>query len=284
MSIELDSGTEPNLAGQTGLVTGAGRGIGRACAIALARSGMSVALLARSVEQITDTAASIEAAGGKALAIPADVTDRNAVVAAVRLAEQHLGPIQLLVNNAGSGGPIGPTWETQADEWWWTIEVNLKGAFLCSHAVMPGMVLRGSGRIVNIASGAGTRSIPYMSAYVTSKAAMIRLGELLADETRPHGVQVFGVQPGTVRTDMVETLLHTPEGAKWVPWLRKILDEGRDVSASVPAALVLFLASGQADRLSGKFLNVGWDIQDMLARTDEIAARDLYTLRLRTLD
>src|SRR5262249_47406851 len=156
----------------------------------------------RSADQLAQTVADITAAGGRSIAIPADVTDRSAIERAVARVERQLGPIDLLVNNAGVGGPIGPLAESDPDEWWRCVEVNLKGPLLCSRAVLPGMLARRRGRIVNIASGAGTHPIPNLSAYVTSKTSLIRLTENLAAETEPSGVRVFAVQPGTVRTAM----------------------------------------------------------------------------------
>lgn len=116
------------------------------------------------------------------------------------------------------------------------------------------MVERRRGRIVNVSSGAGTRGIPYMSAYVASKAALTRFTEALAGELRPHGVSVFAIQPGTVRTAMAEQLMASEAGARWLPWFKQIFDEGRDDSPRQAVDLVLRLASGAADHLSGRFL------------------------------
>src|SRR5262249_57794157 len=110
---------------------------------------------------------------GRARAGRADVPGRAAVGAAVAAVEGTLGPIGLLVNNAGAGGPVGPLAEADPDEWWRAVAVNLRGPLLCTRAVLPGMLARRRGRVVNVASGAGTRAIPYLSAYVTSKAALI---------------------------------------------------------------------------------------------------------------
>jgi len=183
---------------QVALVTGGGRGLGRAFALALAQNGMRVAVASRDRYELDATAASLRAAGTDAIAIPTDVTDAGAVRNMVSVAEEKLGPIDLLINAAGAASPVGPAWETNSNDWWRNIEVNLRGPMLCSNAVIPGMIVRGRGRIINIASGAGAASFPYMSAYVTAKAALIRFTEVLADELRPHGVSVMAIEPGAV--------------------------------------------------------------------------------------
>jgi len=266
------------------LVTGGGRGLGRAFAIALARKGMSVAVAARSVNELDETVRIIHSEGHGAMAIPADVTLRADVQSMVDTVEETLGPIDLLVNNAGSGPPFGPTWEQDADEWWRTVETNLKGPFLCCNAVLPRMIERKQGRIINVASGAGTRSIPYMSAYVTSKAAVIRFTEVLADEVRTHGISVFAIQPGTVRTAMAEELLRSEACQRWLPWFKSIFDEGRDDQPDAGVELVLYLASGAADTLSGRFFCAPGTPGDIARHADEILARDLHVLRMHYFD
>jgi NAD(P)-dependent dehydrogenase (short-subunit alcohol dehydrogenase family) len=162
----------------------------------------------------------------------------------VSTTEEKLGPIGLLINGAGVGGPFGPTWETDSNQWWRNVEVNLRGPMLCCQAVIPYMIQRRRGRIINVTSGAGTVSVPYMSAYVTAKAALIRLTEVLADELREHRVSVFAIQPGTVRTAMAEELIQSEAGKRWLPWFKKIFDDHREDSPQAGEVLVLYFASG----------------------------------------
>jgi NAD(P)-dependent dehydrogenase (short-subunit alcohol dehydrogenase family) len=269
-----------DLSGQVALVTGGGRGIGRATAAALAQAGASVAVLARSADQLDEVVADIARAGGRAVACPADVTDRAAVESAVAVVGRTFGPIDLLVNNAGVGGPVGPLAEADPGEWWRCVEVNLRGPLLCCRAVLPGMLARGSGRIVNVASGAGTRAIPNLSAYVTSKAALLRLTENLAAEVQRAGVRVFSIQPGTVRTAMAEAVLHSAEARRLLPWLAEVFEGGQDVPPERAGRLVVYLASGRVDGLSGRFLAVGWDVEGLARRAGELAGSDALTLRL----
>lgn len=275
----------PDLSQQVALVTGGGRGIGRAISEALAAAGAAVAVVARSSEQLLETVRRITATGGRALAHTADVTDRQAVEQAVAAIERQFGPVDLLINNAGQAKPFGPLAEIDPDEWWRCLEVNLRGPLLCSHAVLPRMIRRRRGRIINVASGAGTRAIPALSAYVVSKAALIRLTENLAAEVRGQGIQVFAIQPGTVRTAMAKEALASEAGLRWMPWFREIFERGLDVPPDRAAQLVLLLASGRADALTGRFFAVEENVERLLVeQADRVLREDLNVLRLRTLE
>jgi NAD(P)-dependent dehydrogenase (short-subunit alcohol dehydrogenase family) len=265
------------------VVTGGGRGLGRAFAQALAAEAHAVAVLARSAAELAATVALVERAGGRARAFVVDVTDGMAVDRAFTEVERVLGPIELLVNNAGVVGPLGPFAESDAGTWWRTIEVNLQGQILCAHRVLPGMIARRCGRIINIASGGGATMLPYFSAYVTSKTALIRFSECLAYELEPHGIAVFAMGPGTVRTTLSEYSLNSPEGRTWLPWFRDIFDEGRDLPPERPAALLVALASGKADVLSGRYVYPLDDLDRLIEEAREIEARKLYSLQVQRL-
>src|SRR5262249_14274667 len=153
----------------------------------------------------------------RAIAVRADVTDRAAVQHAVAEAEARLGPVDFLVNNAGSAAVIGPMWETDPDDWWREGEVNLRGPLLCAHAVRPGMIARRRGRIINMASGVGRTPFPYSSAYACSKVALSRLTDSLQESTREHGVMVSATGPGRVRTAMVRGMDESDAGEDGFP-------------------------------------------------------------------
>ena len=275
--------TQP-FAGQVALVTGGGRGLGRAYALALAQAGMAVAVTARTESEIQATVQEIEQGGGRALAIPADVTDASAVAQMVAEVERQLGPVDLLVNNAGVARALALIVEIGEDEWWREMEVNLRGPFLCARAVLPTMIARRRGRIINVASRGGLIVFERASAYCVSKAALIRLSQFLAAETKEQGIAVFAIHPGTVRTPMNEYMRTAEIVRQRAPLIQqnrqKIYDEGTDDPIEQSVDLVLLLASGKADALSGRFLSIDDDVNELVRRIEEIQRADLYTLQL----
>ncbi len=272
---------EVNLTGQVAIVTGGGRGLGRVIAHTLAEAGAAVAVVGRTPPHLDETVRAIEKANGRSMAFVADVTDRLAVERTAQQVEQQLGSVDVLVNNAGVTGIPGPIWETDPDVWWQVMDVNVKGAFLCSRAVLPGMVRRRRGRIINVGSVAGTIPLAFGSAYCVSKAALLHFTNCLAAEVKEHGLAVFAMSPGTVRSDMTDYLANSDEGKKWIPWFADIFTEGRDLPPVTGARLVAFLASGEANALSGRFIQASDDVEDMVRRADEIQRDDLHALRLR---
>ncbi|MGH3326296.1 MAG: SDR family NAD(P)-dependent oxidoreductase [Streptomycetales bacterium] len=259
------------LSGQVALITGAGRGIGRALAVGLARAGMNVGLVGRTRATLDDALRACALAGAKAVAVPADVTRRDGVRAAVSTVERDLGPIDLLVNSAGRVDPAEvPAWEADPDAWWRVVEVNLRGPFLLCQSVLPGMVSRGRGRLVNLNSGMGTRPVPPYSAYSVSKGALMHLSDNLAEPLAQHGVGVFDLSPGTVLTDMTASMpMLRDRDAAWIP-------ADRVVDA------VVTIAEGRLDPLSGRFIHIAHDdLETLLARAAQITASDARTLRLR---
>jgi NAD(P)-dependent dehydrogenase (short-subunit alcohol dehydrogenase family) len=264
------------------VVTGGGRGLGRAFALALAKDH-AVAVVARSAAELDETVALVRRAGGRAQAFVADVTDREAVDHAFAEIERALGPIDLLVNNAGVVAPLGPFADSPVADWWRTMEINVLGQVACAHRALPGMRTRRSGRIINVASGGGAVMRPYFSAYITSKTALIRFSECLAAEVASEDIAVFAMGPGTVRTAMSEYSLNSAEGKRWLPWFKDIFEQGRDLPAERPAELLRALASGRFDALSGRFVQPNDDLERLLDACREIDARSLYTLQVPKL-
>jgi NAD(P)-dependent dehydrogenase (short-subunit alcohol dehydrogenase family) len=254
------------------LVTGASRGIGRAVATRLAGAGYRVAVAARSASQVGQVADEI---GARALTL--DVGDAGTVDAAIATVERELGPLSLLINNAGTAGDGGCSWEQVPDRWWQVFEVNVLGTFLCCRAALPHMRSRGHGRIVNISSNAaffplqGAADTRIGSAYMASKAAVIRFSEALAAEARPDGVQVFAISPGTVKSDMTARIFK----AEWD-------DEALWSPPELTADLIEFLDTGALDALSGRYIHAANDDwRAFPARIAAILEADGLSLRVR---
>jgi 3-oxoacyl-[acyl-carrier protein] reductase len=248
------------LDGQVVLVTGGGRGIGASIARELAGAGARVAVSARTKDEVEAVAAEI---GG--LAVVADVSEREDVERMVAEVEATLGPLDLLVANAGIGGPDGATWEVDPDEWWRVLEINVLGVHLSCRSVIPGMLDRGSGRIIITASGAAYLPGSTGTAYSASKAAVARYGETLANELHDR-IPVFFFSPGLVQTEMTQRF---GEDVPWTP-------------PELAPQLVHVLASGRADALAGRYIHAEHDdIEDLISRAGEIAENDLNAIRLQ---
>jgi NAD(P)-dependent dehydrogenase (short-subunit alcohol dehydrogenase family) len=260
---------------QVVVVTGGAGVIGRAICEAFGRAGALVAV-ADLVDGPRDaTVAAVREAGGRALGIHLDVTDRAMVDAMVATVERELGPIDLLINNAGHIGAIGPIWEVDPDEWWRAYEVNVRGAMLCSRAVLISMVARRRGRIVNLTSGSAVGASPAFSAYPSSKTALTRLTEHMAADAREFGVSVFAVTPGMVHSPLAREIVESA----WTPQYREAF-ERRHVPPELVADRCVAIATGRADRLTGCYIQFADDLDELASRADEIEAKSLYTLRI----
>lgn len=261
---------EQRLKNTTAIVTGGGRGIGAAAARAFARAGAAVGLIARSDHEIEAVADELREAGGRAWGAVADVSDLDALRAAVEAIERELGPTDVLVANAGvSGGPPAPAWTADPSTWWRTQEINVLGALHAVHAVVPGMVARGRGRVIHVGSLIGTRSMPGSSAYACSKASLFRLAEVLAADLEGTGVVSISMSPGLVLTRMTQPMkdhLDLPDEA----W--------SDIGKS--AELMVRLAAGDGDPLAGTMVHAEDDLDALVARAQEIRERGWYALRM----
>jgi len=188
------------LTGKVSLITGASRGIGLALARALGRMGSRLALCARDEKRLSEAAAELERSGFPALAMPADVTRPDELAALVKKTETSLGPIDILINNAGIGY-FAAVQDTTEANWDAVFDTNLKAVFLLCRLVVPGMVLRRTGHIVNIASLAGKNAFAGGATYCASKWGLLGFTQSMAEDLRPFGIRVSAVCPGTVATD-----------------------------------------------------------------------------------
>lgn len=244
-----------DLSGRTALVTGAGRGIGRSVALALARAGAAVAVNDVDLARAESVAAELGEAGAKAVGLVADVTDAAAVAQLVAAAGSALGPVDVLVNNAGNAGAGRgyegarvPFWTSDPSTWQQWFAVNLFGVMLVSHAVLPGMVQRGHGRILTVVSDAGRVGEPYLVPYSAAKAGAAGFTRALAREVGRHGITVNAVSLGTVR-DPADPREHDPEAD--AAQLRRYVVRRFGTPDDVAGA-ALFLASDEASWVTGQ--------------------------------
>jgi NAD(P)-dependent dehydrogenase (short-subunit alcohol dehydrogenase family) len=256
------------------VVTGASRGIGRALTERLTSARQTVAAIGRSQTDLDELA---DQTG--AVPFVLDVSVPDAVDAVFTRIQSELGVPDLLVNNAAISGESGMTWELPQQDWWQVLEINVRGTYLCTRAVLPAMIARGSGRIINLSSGAATYPIGLdndgvlPSAYMASKAAINRFTEAVAGECFSSGVRVFAISPGMVKTDMTAGVFADlwDDTDTWTP-MEKSLD------------LMADLDSGMLDALSGRYIRAAIDDwRSLAARADEVIALDTNVLRLRDL-
>jgi 3-oxoacyl-[acyl-carrier protein] reductase len=265
------------------IVTGAGRGIGRAFAMALAAEGMWVGICARTKAQLDETAGAITASGGVCHAVIADMSNPESITEMVEGVRATLGPIHILVNNAAEAGQGRRVWEVDPESWWHTQIVNVRGPFLCSKAVIPGMIGNNSGRIINITSGVASMAIPYLSAYSTSKTTLSQFTRVLASELAEYSVYAIAYAPGALDTDMFEYARHSPN---FDPPIQAVFEKAAEAgltSMSDTIATFLKIAKGDADSLSGCHLDVADDIDDLVRRDEEIKEEGLYVIRRHPL-
>lgn len=247
MSQQSDAPThargEAVLAGRVAIVTGASRGIGRATALRFAAAGAAVVLAARDADALAANVQAIEAAGGRALALPTDVADEASVAALFARTTETFGPVDVLVNSAGAVANV-PFAQIETATWDAVLNVNLRGTFLCCRAAFRTMIPHGGGVIVNLSSLSGVRGVekfPGLSAYNTSKFGVAGLSEILAVEGRPHAIRVIAVSPGAVDTEMLRAA---------APHLHA------DMTPEELANILLFLVGPDARPLSGTNLEI----------------------------
>jgi len=235
---------------RTVIVTGAGTGIGRALGLEFARNGAQVVCCARREDRLKETVALIQAEGGVAVAVPCDITVRSQVHDMVKGSLARFGSIDVLFNNAGSFQSIAGVHEVEPEIWWHDVTVNLYGALLLIREVLPHMMSRNEGIIINMGGGRPVGG----SGYACGKAGLMELTRLLAEELRmaKSSVMVFSAGPGLVRTEMTELQANTEAGRKWIPSTRECFESGKVRKPEEIAQATLRLVEVARPELSGK--------------------------------
>lgn len=224
-------------------------------------------LVSRTESEVAAVASRITARGGRAGAIAGDVSRPDDVERIASRTRTAFGPIDVLVNSAGVYGPIGPMWKADVEQWVDALKTNLVGTFLCCRTVLPEMIERRNGRIINLAGGGAASPVPRFSAYACSKAAVARLTETLAEEVREYGVSVNAIAPGLIDTKLQDRVLEAgPDAGDLFDRINRLRAEGKGgVSPEIPAALAVFLASDASAGLTGRLIAAphdGWEKWD----------------------
>jgi len=273
---------EKILEGRTAIITGAGRGIGQAIALAFAQQGARLVLSARTSAEIEQAARACQEAGGEAHAITADIASLPQVQRLVQSALSLLGEVDILVNSAGAYGPIGPTAEVDPAAWEQALRVNLLGPFYLCQALAPHLIARRQGKIILLGGGGATTPLPNLTAYAASKAGLARLADSLAEELKPFNVQVNVIAPGLVDTRLQDDVLAA--GARAGAIYERILKARQTGEGTVPAevgaALAVFLASPQSGTLTGKLISAPHDPwREWAGKGDELNRSSIYAIR-----
>jgi NAD(P)-dependent dehydrogenase (short-subunit alcohol dehydrogenase family) len=273
------------LSGVRALITGASQGFGVAVAEQFVRDGARVFLCARNGDAVREVAHRLNQQAGKpdaALFDRADVSRAGDVDALVATATRAMGGLDALVCNAGVYGPKGAIQDVDWREWVEALEINLYGTILCCRAVLPQMLNRRHGKIILLSGGGATKPMPNLSAYATSKAAVVRFGETLAEEVKSHGIDVNAVAPGALNTRLLDEVLAAgPEKvgeAFYTASMKQKASGGTPLTRG--AELCAFLASKASDGITGRLISAVWDPwQDLPEHLEELRSSDIYTLR-----
>ena len=273
------------LAGRNAVITGASHGLGRVITEHFVREGASVLLCARGADALGVCVQEMREVAGtdqKILGRASDVSRPDDVAALFRMAEEELDGLDILVNNAGVYGPKGLTHEVTWDDWVRAVEINLYGTLLPIRAVTPLLIARGAGKIVNLSGGGATSPLPRLSAYATSKAAVVRLTETLAHELRPFNIDVNAVAPGALNTRLLDEVLAAGPEAVGTEFYERAVRQSESGGAPLEkgAELCVYLASKESDGVTGRLLSAVWDPWPLTPdHRETVAGSDIYTLR-----
>jgi NAD(P)-dependent dehydrogenase (short-subunit alcohol dehydrogenase family) len=274
-----------SLEGRTALITGASQGLGLAIARAYVDAGASVMMCARDARLLETARAEVAALaqrGQLVVARPVDVSRRHQVDELASATVDAFPRLQILVNNAGVYGPMGPIEDVDWDAWVQAIEINLFGSILMCRALVPHFKTQAYGKIVQLSGGGATNPLPCISAYAASKAAIVRFAETLAEEVRDHGIDVNSIAPGALNTRLLDEVLAVGQDRVGTAFYRRSVEQKQTGGTPLEkgAALAVFLGSAASDGITGKLLSAIWDPWDALAEhRNDLQRTDLYTLR-----
>ena len=254
------------LQNKVAMITGGGRGLGRSVALAFGKQGARIVLAARTQEEIDHVAEELRSLKREAIAIPTDVCDEIQVNQLVKKTLEAYGTIDILVNNAGARGPIGPIYEISLSDWEWTLQVNLTSAFLCTKAVLPVLMEKKEGKIINVATTVTPR--PNLTPYMVAKAGLISLTKQMSRELKDFNIQVNAIHPGVMDTRMQEEIRMAGAKAIGTDMFERLKEEGILHPPDEPAKLILFLASRSADGITGEYLSFDdKEVKFLISRT-----------------
>ena len=271
------------LSGRNTLITGGSQGLGRVIVEAFLAEGANVIFCARTAADVAQTQSALNSqlkTGQQLIGLTCDIADPTSVAALFARAAQ-LGPLHVVVNNAGIYGPIGPTEEVALTDWTQAWQINVTGTLLVCQQAIRAMKPRSAGKIITISGGGATNPMPRFAAYAATKAAVVRLTETLAEEYRADHIDINAVAPGALRTRLTAQVLAAgPEkaGVEFFAKNKKWSEEGA-VDPQLAAALCVFLASAASDGITGKLISAQWDPWKDPEKFRALATGDIYTLR-----
>lgn len=266
---------------RTALVTGGGRGLGRAIAMALAEQGYGVGVLSRTAVEVDAVAKAIREGGGRAVPIVADVCAWDSLEAGSRRLRKELGPIAVVIASAGQLRGIGPMALADPDAWWRDLETAVKGLWNTVRVAQDDL-RQASRPVVATLVGPGVNGVlAHGVGYASGQAAVVRLVECLAAEWESAGIPIYAVNPGLVPTAMMQHLLDTPEGRRWLPGFTEAFAEGKEVDASCAVRMISWLVAQRPLDLSGRVIPALLDPDLLDLRRERLREEDRLVLRLR---